>query len=105
MSQTDLAIPVGVVRYVVVTDSNHYCLKFAEKMGATLTLDARKEKIEDAQKKLGMKKGFDVAMEMSGSSDALPAMLPNMYRGAKIALLRILPPIPPLPDILSSLTN
>jgi threonine 3-dehydrogenase len=79
-------------RYVVVTDVNPYRLKLAKKMGATLTLDVRREKIEDAQKKLSMKEGFDVGMEMSGSPEALRAMLPNMCHGAKIALLGILPP-------------
>ena len=78
-------------RYVVVTDINPYRLKLAEKMGATLTLDVRKDTIEDAQKKLSMKEGFDVGLEMSGSPDALRAMLPNMCHGAKVALLGILP--------------
>ena len=79
-------------RYVVVTDVNPYRLKLAKKMGATLALDVRRQKIEDAQKKLGMKEGFDVGMEMSGNPEALRAMLPNMCHGAKIALLGILPP-------------
>jgi threonine 3-dehydrogenase len=61
-------------------------------MGATLTLDVRTEKIEDAQKKLGMKEGFDVGMEMSGSPQALQDMLRNMAHGGKIAMLGILPP-------------
>ena len=77
---------------IVVTDINAYRLKLAKKMGATLTLDVRHQKIEDAQKKLGMKEGFDVGMEMSGNPDALRSMLPNMCHGAKIALLGILPP-------------
>jgi len=79
-------------RHVVVTDVNPYRLKLAKKMGATLALDVRRQKIEDAQKKLGMKEGFDVGMEMSGHPDALRSMLPNMCHGAKIALLGILPP-------------
>jgi threonine 3-dehydrogenase len=53
-------------RHVVVTDVNPYRLRLAQKMGATLALDISREKIEDAQKKLGMKEGFDVGMEMSG---------------------------------------
>jgi len=61
-------------------------------MGATLALDVRHETIEDAQKKLGMKEGFDVGMEMSGNPDALRSMLSNMCHGAKIALLGILTP-------------
>jgi len=78
-------------RYVVVTDVIPYRLKLAKKMGATLTLDIRKQKIEDAQKRLGMKEGFDVGLEMSGSPDALRSMLANMCHGAKIAMLGILP--------------
>jgi threonine 3-dehydrogenase len=79
-------------RYVVVTDVNPYRLDLARKMGATLTLDVRHEAIEDAEKKLGMKEGFDVGMEMSGSPEALRAMLANMCHGGKISLLGILPP-------------
>jgi threonine 3-dehydrogenase len=79
-------------RFVVVTDVNPYRLELAKAMGATMTLDVRHEKIEDAQKTLGMKEGFDVGMEMSGNPDALQGMLANMCHGAKIALLGILPP-------------
>ena len=79
-------------RYVVVTDINPNRLKLAKKMGATLTLDVRNETIADAQKKLGMKEGFDVGMEMSGNPQALKDMIANMAHGGKIALLGILPP-------------
>ena len=88
---TAIAKQVGA-RYVVVTDINPYRLKMAKKMGATLTVDIRTETIEDAMKKLGMKEGFDVGMEMSGSPDALRGMLKNMAHGGKIAILGILPP-------------
>lgn len=86
-----IAKQVGA-RYVVVTDINPFRLELAKKMGATLTLDVRTETIEDAQKKLGMKEGFDVGMEMSGSPQALQNMLRNMAHGGKIAMLGILPP-------------
>jgi len=79
-------------RHVVVTDVNPYRLQLAEKMGATLTLDVSKNSIEQAQKQLGMKEGFDVGMEMSGSPKALRDMIGNMAHGGKIALLGILPP-------------
>lgn len=79
-------------RYVVVTDINPDRLKLAEKMGATLTVDVRKESIAEAQKKLGMKEGFDVGMEMSGNSQALRDMVVNMAHGGSIAMLGILPP-------------
>ena len=79
-------------RYIVVTDVNPYRLEIAKKMGATCVLDVRTEKVEDAQKKLGMREGFDVGMEMSGSPQALRGMLKNMAHGGKVALLGILPP-------------
>ncbi|HUU17760.1 MAG TPA: L-threonine 3-dehydrogenase [Sedimentisphaerales bacterium] len=78
-------------RYVVITDVNPYRLELAKKMGPTMTLDARSQKIEDAFKKLDMKEGFDVGLEMSGSPDAFKDMLANMCHGGKIALLGIMP--------------
>jgi len=78
-------------RYVVITDINPYRLELAKKMGPTLTLDVRTEKIQDAVKKLDMKEGFDVGLEMSGSPDAFKSMLKNMCHGGKIALLGIMP--------------
>src|SRR6266853_3992362 len=41
-------------RHVVITDVNPYRLELARKMGASLALDVRTEKIADAQKQLGM---------------------------------------------------
>ena len=79
-------------RYVVVTDVIPYRLELAKRMGATLTLDVRSDGIEEAQKKLGMKEGFDVGLEMSGNSVALSSILANMCHGGKICLLGILPP-------------
>ena len=91
--------PIGVMavaiakhagaRYVVVTDVNPYRLDLARKMGATLAVDVRRERIADAQSKLGMKEGFDVGLEMSGSPDAFREMLSNMCHGGKIAMLGI----------------
>jgi threonine 3-dehydrogenase len=78
-------------RYVVITDVNPYRLELAKKMGPTMTLDARSQKIEDAVKKLDMKEGFDVGLEMSGSPEAFKDMLANMCHGSKIALLGIMP--------------
>jgi len=85
---------VSVVRHagarnVVITDVNPYRLELARKMGATLTVDVRKRSIADAQKELGMKEGFDIGLEMSGSPDAFRDMLANMCHGGKIAMLGI----------------
>ena len=76
-------------RYVVATDVNPYRMELARKMGATLVLDARTERIADAQKKLGMTEGFDVGLEMSGNNRAFQEMLDNMCHGGKVAMLGI----------------
>jgi len=76
-------------RYVVVTDVNPYRLDLAKRMGATLVLDIRNDTIEEAQKTLGMKEGFDVGLEMSGNASAFRSMLSNMCHGGKIAMLGI----------------
>jgi threonine 3-dehydrogenase len=43
------------------------------------------------QRELGMKEGFDVGLEMSGSPKALGDMIDNMCHGGRIALLGIMP--------------
>ncbi|MGI9328310.1 MAG: L-threonine 3-dehydrogenase, partial [Pseudomonadales bacterium] len=85
---TAIAAHAGA-RYVVVTDVNPYRLELARKMGATLTLDVREQKIGDAQSQLGMTEGFDVGLEMSGNPAAFREMLANMCHGGKIAMLGI----------------
>jgi len=68
---------------------NPYRLDLARKMGATLAVDPRETPLAEAQKKLGMREGFDVGLEMSGSPIAFNSMLPNMAHGGKIAMLGI----------------
>lgn len=81
-------------RNIVVTDINPYRLELARTMGATHTIDVTKESLNDVlQKKIGMKEGFDVGMEMSGNPSAFRSMLDNMCHGGKIALLGILPAV------------
>ena len=58
-------------------------------MGATRTVNVARERLEDVKSELGMKEGFDVGMEMSGSAEALETMLSSMCHGGKIALLGI----------------
>jgi threonine 3-dehydrogenase len=78
-------------RHVVVTEPNPVRRDLAKRMGATLALDPRNASLEDAQQQLGMKEGFDVGLEMSGSPDAFRSMLANLCHGGKVALLGILP--------------
>jgi threonine 3-dehydrogenase len=76
-------------RYVVVTDVNPQRLDLAKKAGIFITVDARTERLWDVQKRLDMREGFDVGLEMSGSPDAFREMLANMCHGGKIAMLGI----------------
>jgi threonine 3-dehydrogenase len=76
-------------RYIVTTDMNPYRLALAKKMGATVALDVREKSIAQVQEELGMKEGFDVGLEMSGSGQALRDMIASMCHGSKIALLGI----------------
>ncbi len=76
-------------RYVVITDVNEYRLDLARKVKVDMALNVRKDSIAEAQKKLGMKEGFDVALEMSGNASAFRDMLHNMAHGGKIAILGI----------------
>jgi threonine 3-dehydrogenase len=76
-------------RHVVITDVNPYRLDLARKMGVTAALDVRTDSVAQAQKRLGMKEGFDVGLEMSGNPAAFRDMLANMCHGGKIAMLGI----------------
>ncbi|MGH9626476.1 MAG: L-threonine 3-dehydrogenase, partial [Bryobacteraceae bacterium] len=69
-----MAIPVvkhAGARFVTVTDLNPYRLELARKMGADLAADPRETSLAEMQRRLGMQEGFDVALEMSGSAEAL----------------------------------
>ena len=74
-------------RFVVVTDVNEARLELARKMGADLAVNVTAERISSAQRRLGMKEGFDIGLEMSGAPDALPEMLDNLNHGARVAML------------------
>jgi len=74
-------------RFVVITDVSPYRLDLARAMGVDLALDVSAESIADAQARLGMVEGFDVALEMSGHPSALPDVLANLNHGGRIALL------------------
>jgi threonine 3-dehydrogenase len=74
---------------VVQTDVNPWRLELARKMGVTMAVDTRQTELKEAQKKLGMKEGFDVGLEMSGNGSAFRDMLANMAHGGRIALLGI----------------
>lgn len=76
-------------RFVVITDVNDYRLDLAKRMGADVALNVSRGSLRDVQKQLGMKEGFDVGLEMSGSPAAFRDMIENLCHGGKIALLGI----------------
>ncbi len=79
-------------RHIVISDMNQYRLDLAKQMGASVVVNlAEGGAVEEAQKQLGMKEGFDVCLEMSGAAPALEDIVKNACHGAKIALLGILP--------------
>jgi threonine 3-dehydrogenase len=91
--------PIGVMaagivkhagaRHVVITDLNDDRLRLAAAMGATVAHNITRGSLRDVQKKLGMKEGFDVGLEMSGSAAAFTDMIDNMAHGGKMAMLGI----------------
>jgi threonine 3-dehydrogenase len=78
-------------RFVVITDLNEYRLDLARKMGVTVAHDVRQGTLADVQRKLGMKEGFDVGLEMSGNPAAFRDLIANLCHGGKVAMLGIPP--------------
>ena len=78
-------------RNIVVTDINDYRLNLAKELGASRTVNPRKEDIGTVFEELGISHGFDVGLEMSGNPEAFNQMISLMYNGGNIALLGLLP--------------
>lgn len=89
--------PIGVMaaaiarhagaRHVVVTDLSEVRLELAQQAGADLVVNVGSTRIAAAQQQLGMREGFDVALEMSGSPQAVAELVDNMNHGGKVAML------------------
>jgi len=78
-------------RNIVITDINDYRLNLALKLGATRTINPKKEKIKDVFEDLNINHGFDIGLEISGNPEAFNQMIDHMYNGGNIALLGLLP--------------
>ncbi|MFS0854304.1 L-threonine 3-dehydrogenase [Microbacterium sp. 179-I 3D4 NHS] len=74
-------------RFITATDISAPRLEMARRMGANEIVDVSQAQVSDAQRKLGMREGFDVGFEMSGAATALPTMIDNMNHGGRIAML------------------
>ena len=74
-------------RKVVITDINQSRLERALSVGVDYAVNSSKENLTDVMKRIGMKEGFDVGLEMSGAGQALRDMIDAMNTGGKIAIL------------------
>ena len=92
--------PIGVMaaavarhagaRTVVLTDINDFRLELAQKVvPGVRTVNTAKEELHDVMKELGLKVGFDVALEMSGSPIAFKQCVDTLIMGGGLALLGI----------------
>lgn len=75
--------------FIIAVDINEYRLKLAKKLGADITINARKNNMIDTVLKLTNGHGVDVAFEMSGSATALKESLKVLRNGGHISLLGI----------------
>jgi threonine 3-dehydrogenase len=78
-------------RHVVITDLNPARLDLAGQVADVVPVNPRETDLKDVMHRLGMKQGFDVGLEMSGSQQALDQMVEALVMGGKIALLGIPP--------------
>lgn len=74
-------------RHVVITDVSEYRLELARTVGVSLALNVAETSIEQGQRQLGLREGFDVGLEMSGRPEALRDMIANLTHGGRVALL------------------
>ena len=78
-------------RHVVITDVNADRLALAAEVADVRPVDVTEEDLADVISSLGMKEGFDIGLEMSGSQAALDQMVESLVMGGRIALLGIPP--------------
>ena len=77
-------------RTVVLTDINDFRLDLANKVAPGVrTVNTTREDLHDVVHELGMKVGFDVALEMSGSPIAFKQCVDTLIMGGGLAMLGI----------------
>jgi threonine 3-dehydrogenase len=79
-------------RHVVILNRGEYRRNLAKKMGIKHVYNPREISIKEIMAELGMKEGFDVGLEMSGSAAAFNDMVDHMIHGGKISLLAMQAP-------------
>lgn len=78
-------------RNIVITDINDDRLELAGQITEATPVNVSKQDLQQVQQNLGLKEGFDVGLEMSGSSAAFDQMVDHTLMGGNIALLGIPP--------------
>ena len=74
--------------HVVLTDVQDWRLDFAKTLTPNVrTVNVLKEDLREVMTEIGMKEGFDVGLEMSGSPKAFDQMVETMIMGGNIAVL------------------
>ncbi|HAD83382.1 MAG TPA: L-threonine 3-dehydrogenase [Brevundimonas sp.] len=77
-------------RTVVLTDINDFRLELAQKVAPGIrAVNTTKEDLRDVMHELGLKVGFDVALEMSGSPIAFKQCVDTLIMGGGMAMLGI----------------
>jgi threonine 3-dehydrogenase len=77
-------------RTVVLTDINDFRLELGTKVAPGVrTVNTTKEDLHDVMHELGLKVGFDVALEMSGSPIAFKQCVDTLIMGGGMAMLGI----------------
>ena len=76
-------------RHVVITDVNPTRLALAAQVADVVPVDVSRENLGDVMARLGMKEGFDIGLEMSGSPAAFDQMVDHIVMGGHIAILGI----------------
>lgn len=79
-------------RHIVITDINPDRLQLSQDVVPSAhAVNVQDEDLHEVMAGLGMKEGFDVGLEMSGSQAALDQMIEALVMGGRIALLGIPP--------------
>ena len=76
-------------RHVVLTDLNAYRLELAKTITDVRTVNVLEEELKDVMADMGMKEGFDIGLEMSGSPAAFEQIVDHMIMGGNIGMLGI----------------
>lgn len=76
-------------RHVVITDINQHRLDLAKTVADVVAVNVATTDLKVETEKLGMKQGFDIGLEMSGSPMAFDQMVELMVTGGRIAMLGI----------------